>query len=145
MAPEASLRLTSHPPTLLQRPRTPPEIVNVDFTVPMETTGFYTVSATTSTGIYASTAFTVTIGSGSNQNTGTASEGFWTGINTLAVILVVAAAVIVPVTFMYMRRSGQEPAHGGGKTRYPAANAIVPQNSSDDFNLWQTRRHSVKV
>jgi len=86
--------------------------LNVAFTVPMENTGFYTVSASTSQGIYASTAFTVTTGfpgSGSNQNTGTASEGFWTGINTLAVGLVVAVAVIVPVTFMYMRRSRREP------------------------------------
>jgi hypothetical protein len=84
--------------------------VNVGFTVPMENAGFYTVSASTSQGIYASTTFTVTTGlPGSNQNTGTSNGGFWTGINTLAVGLVVAAAVIVPTTFVYMRRSRREP------------------------------------
>ncbi|HTY74420.1 MAG TPA: hypothetical protein VMD05_02515 [Candidatus Nanoarchaeia archaeon] len=83
---------------------------NVAFWVPMESNGFYSVSASNSQGVYASQTFTVTSGpSGSNgSTTGTTGAGFWTGINTIAVGLVVAVAVIVPVTFVYMRRSKPE-------------------------------------
>jgi len=85
--------------------------INIGFTVPMENPGFYTVSATTSQGVYTSQSFYVTSGAGSTSNpsTGSTSGGFWTGLNILAVGLVVAAAVIIPVTFVYMRRGKNEP------------------------------------
>ena len=91
--------------------------INVQFSVPIVVAGAHTVSATTTAGAFAEQSFVV--GSGTSRTTPSSNVGTQPGTTVsgnsgeawtiAAIVLVAAAVVIVPVTFISLRRSGKGP------------------------------------
>ena len=92
--------------------------IKTDFTIPpAASSGAHTVSALDAAGAYASTTFTVNLGSSqstigpySTYNSGkvVAPAGFWSPM-MIGIVVAIAVALALSVTFLYRRRGKQEP------------------------------------